>query len=91
MGRHFITPKLTFGSCFPAQEGKLLSVIYSHATTHFITPKLTFGSCFPAQEGKLLSVIYRNPTLLHLMWADETKLITASPETPGTITMINFW
>jgi len=43
------------------------------------------------KEGKLLSVIYRNPTLLHLMWADETKLITASPETPGTITIINFW
>ncbi|CAH3046341.1 unnamed protein product [Porites lobata] len=43
------------------------------------------------KEGKLLSVVYRNPALLHLMWADDTKLITASPETPGTITIINYW
>ena len=44
-----------------------------------------------SQEGKLLSVVYRNPALLHLMWADDTKLMTASPETPGTITIINYW
>ncbi|PFX27958.1 F-box/WD repeat-containing protein 7 [Stylophora pistillata] len=43
------------------------------------------------KEGKLLNVLHRNPTLLHLMWADETKLITASPDTPGTITIINYW
>ncbi|XP_068687964.1 F-box/WD repeat-containing protein 7-like isoform X1 [Montipora foliosa] len=43
------------------------------------------------KEGKLLSVVYRNPSLLHLMWADETRLITASPETPGTLTIINYW
>ncbi|KAK2559654.1 F-box/WD repeat-containing protein 7 [Acropora cervicornis] len=42
-------------------------------------------------EGKLLNVVYRNPSLLHLMWADETKLITASPEKPGTLTIINYW
>ncbi|KAJ7337129.1 hypothetical protein OS493_009982 [Desmophyllum pertusum] len=43
------------------------------------------------KEGKLLSVLHRNPTLLHLMWTDDTKLITASPDTPGTITIINYW
>lgn len=43
------------------------------------------------KEGKLLSVLHRNPTLLHIMWADDTKLITASPDTPGTITIINYW
>lgn len=43
------------------------------------------------KEGKLLNVLHRNPTLLHLMWADETKLVTASPDTPGTVTIINYW
>lgn len=43
------------------------------------------------KEGKLLSVVHRNPSLLHLMWADDTKLITASPEKPGTLTIINYW
>ncbi|EDO33032.1 predicted protein [Nematostella vectensis] len=43
------------------------------------------------KSGKLLNVVHRNPTLLHKLWADETKLITASPEKPGTITIINYW
>lgn len=48
-------------------------------------------SIWDVKEGKLLNVVYRNPSLLHLMWADETKLITASPEKPGTLTIINYW
>ena len=60
-------------------------------TRQYNARAILFCFCFSIQEGKLLSVVYRNPTLLHLMWADDTKLITASPETPGTITIINYW
>ncbi|XP_033106651.1 F-box/WD repeat-containing protein 11-like [Anneissia japonica] len=43
------------------------------------------------KTGELLNVVHRNPTLLHLMWVSDTKLITASPESPGTITTISYW
>ncbi|XP_078671740.1 uncharacterized protein LOC144911555 [Branchiostoma floridae x Branchiostoma belcheri] len=44
-----------------------------------------------AKEGKLLNVVHRNPTLLHLMWANETKLVLASPESPGTVSILSYW
>jgi len=38
-----------------------------------------------------MNMVHRNPSLLHLMWVGQTKLITASPEKPGTITVISYW
>ncbi|XP_059162299.1 F-box and WD repeat domain-containing 11-B-like [Physella acuta] len=43
------------------------------------------------KSGKKLAVLHRNPTKLHLMWVGETKLITASPEKSGTMTLLSFW
>ncbi|XP_064601949.1 F-box/WD repeat-containing protein 7-like [Liolophura sinensis] len=43
------------------------------------------------KEGKLLNVVHRQPTKLHLMWINDTKLITASPEKPGTVTILSYW
>lgn len=43
------------------------------------------------RSGKLLNTIHRNPTRLHKMLVTDTKLITASPETPGTVTVISYW
>ena len=43
------------------------------------------------QTGQLYHVLHRHPTLLHLMWANDTKLITASPAKPGTVTIMSFW
>ena len=54
---------------------------------------LSFFSFFPhtLQTGKLLNVVHRNPSLLHVMWISDTRLITASPESPGVITILNYW
>ncbi|KAJ8045001.1 F-box/WD repeat-containing protein 7 [Holothuria leucospilota] len=43
------------------------------------------------KTGDLLNVVHRNPNLLHLMWVSDTKLITASPESPGVITLLSYW
>lgn len=43
------------------------------------------------QTGQLLNVVHRNPDLLHLMWVNETKIITASPSSPGNLTVISYW
>ncbi|XP_052106696.1 F-box/WD repeat-containing protein 7-like [Mytilus californianus] len=43
------------------------------------------------KTGKLMNMVHRCPSLLHLMWVGETKIVTASPESTGTITIINFW
>ena len=41
--------------------------------------------------GKLLNVVHRNPTLVNLMWVDDTKLIAVSPEAPGVVTVLSYW
>ncbi|CAH1793128.1 unnamed protein product [Owenia fusiformis] len=43
------------------------------------------------KTGELFNIIHRQPTLLHLMLVTDTKLVTASPERPGTITMLSYW
>jgi F-box/WD-40 domain protein 7 len=43
------------------------------------------------QSGELCNVVHRQPTLLHVMWVDDTRLITASPDSPGTVTVISYW
>lgn len=51
-----------------------------------------FKPCFcPLQTGQLHNVVHRNPDLLHLMWVNETKIITASPSVPGSITVLSYW
>ncbi|XP_063957833.1 F-box/WD repeat-containing protein 7-like isoform X1 [Lytechinus pictus] len=44
-----------------------------------------------AQDGRLLNVVHRNPSLLHLMWTSDTKIIIASPEAPGSVTIFSYW
>ncbi|XP_065065321.1 F-box/WD repeat-containing protein 7-like [Rhopilema esculentum] len=44
-----------------------------------------------AEKGELLNFVHRHPTSLHLMWTDETRIVTASPETPGTVTVVSYW
>ncbi|XP_052269309.1 F-box/WD repeat-containing protein 7-like isoform X1 [Dreissena polymorpha] len=43
------------------------------------------------KTGEQMNIVHRHPSLLHLMWANETKLITASPERPGTIAVLSYW
>jgi len=43
------------------------------------------------QTGELMNVVHRHPSLLHKMVVTETKLITASPERPGTISVLSYW
>ena len=43
------------------------------------------------RNRSLLNVIHRNPSLVFDIWCDETRIITASPDTPGVITIISFW
>lgn len=47
--------------------------------------------CIFEQNGKLLNEVHRQPTKLHLMWINDTKLVTASPEKPGTVTILSYW
>jgi len=41
--------------------------------------------------GKLLNVVHRNPTLVHILVVSDTKLIAASPEAPGVVTVMSYW
>ncbi|XP_065828528.1 F-box/WD repeat-containing protein 7-like [Oscarella lobularis] len=43
------------------------------------------------QNGDLVNVVHRHSTLLHLLWTDATRIVTASPDSPGTITVLNYW
>ncbi|KAL8580762.1 hypothetical protein ACOMHN_018434 [Nucella lapillus] len=43
------------------------------------------------RAGKKLAVAHRHPTRLQRMLVTDTRIITASPETPGTITVLSFW
>lgn len=43
------------------------------------------------QKGKLLNMAHRHPTRLQRMWVGDTRLITASPDTPGTLTVLSYW
>ncbi|KXJ26868.1 F-box/WD repeat-containing protein 7 [Exaiptasia diaphana] len=82
-------------------EGELLHTLCEHIgivrCLHLTNNRLVSGGdrkkivVWDIKSGKQLNVVHRNPTLLHVMWADETKLITASPEKPGTITIIKYW
>ncbi|XP_038635852.1 F-box/WD repeat-containing protein 7-like isoform X3 [Scyliorhinus canicula] len=42
-------------------------------------------------NGKLVNAVHRNPSLLHKIWVNETKVITASPESPGILTILSYW
>ncbi|XP_042194059.1 F-box/WD repeat-containing protein 7-like [Callorhinchus milii] len=42
-------------------------------------------------ERKLVSEIHRNPSFLHKFWVNETKIIAASPESPGALTILSYW
>ncbi|XP_048456186.1 F-box/WD repeat-containing protein 7-like [Rhincodon typus] len=42
-------------------------------------------------NGKLVNVVHRNPSLLHKIWINQTKIITASPESPGILTILSYW
>lgn len=43
------------------------------------------------RSGKCLNVLHRQPSLLYLMWCNETLVITASPESPGTLSVLCYW
>nr|CAB3245449.1 F-box/WD repeat-containing protein 7-like [Phallusia mammillata] len=43
------------------------------------------------EKGKPLNVVHRNPTLVHNMLVNDTKLIASSPESPGLVTILSFW
>lgn len=43
------------------------------------------------RKGKLLHVAHRHPTRLQRMWVGDTRLVTASPDTPGTLTVLSYW
>ncbi|XP_046338928.2 F-box/WD repeat-containing protein 7-like [Haliotis rufescens] len=43
------------------------------------------------RSGQVLNCIHRHPTLLHLIKVCDLRLVTASPEKPGTITVLSYW
>ena len=43
------------------------------------------------QTGTKYNDVFRHPSRLHQMLVTETKLITASPEKPGSITVLSYW
>lgn len=43
------------------------------------------------QAGTQLYTVHRQQTLLHCMCVTDMKIITASPDSPGTISVISYW
>ncbi|XP_074651680.1 uncharacterized protein LOC141906329 [Tubulanus polymorphus] len=43
------------------------------------------------KDLKILNRVHRNPNILYKLWVGDTRLITASPEKPGLMTMISYW
>lgn len=43
------------------------------------------------KSGEQLHTVHRQPTLLHRMCITDSKIITASPDSPGTISVVSFW
>jgi hypothetical protein len=39
----------------------------------------------------MMSTLHRNPNRLHIVWLDETMIITASPENESALTLIFYW
>ncbi|XP_043929670.1 F-box/WD repeat-containing protein 7-like [Protopterus annectens] len=81
--------------------GKCLFTFYEHIGVvrclHLHGNRLVSGGdrkkivVWDVQAGMLLNVVHRNPTLLHKWWVNETRIITASPESPGTLTILSYW
>eukprot|EP00731_Ephydatia_muelleri_P025973 Em0018g73a len=44
-----------------------------------------------SKTGSLLHTVHKQPSLLHCMHTTETQIITASPDAPGTICVVNYW
>ncbi|XP_033736337.1 F-box/WD repeat-containing protein 7-like [Pecten maximus] len=84
-----------------SHTGKCLHVLTGHLGVvrclHINSQRLVSGGdqkkigIWDYRTGKLMNMVHRNPTRLHLMWVSETKLVTASPEQPGTITVMSYW
>ena len=45
----------------------------------------------PLQSGTQLHTVHRQQSLLHRMCVTDTQIITASPDSPGTISIISYW
>ena len=44
-----------------------------------------------SQSGKQLHTVHRQQTLVHRMCITDTQVITASPDSPGSISIVNYW
>lgn len=42
-------------------------------------------------KGIPLNAVHRNPSLVHLMSVSDTRLIVATPEGPGSVTVMSYW
>ncbi|CAM9824645.1 unnamed protein product [Lampetra fluviatilis] len=64
---------------------------------HLLRDRLVSGGnrkkivVWDVKNGRLLNVVHRNPSLLHRMWVSETAVVIASPEAPGTLTLLTYW
>lgn len=72
--------------------------IYFLATRYFFYNLLLYATVQTSrfevvyfQTGEQMNIVHRHPSLLHQMLVTETKLITASPERPGTIAVLSYW
>ena len=43
------------------------------------------------KQGKMFNILHRNPTKLNTMWLSDTSIVTTSPDSNSTITIINYW
>ena len=43
------------------------------------------------QTGEKLYTVHKQQTLLHRLCVTDTQIVTASPDSPGTISVIEYW
>ncbi|XP_078726788.1 uncharacterized protein LOC144943292 isoform X2 [Lampetra fluviatilis] len=82
-------------------QGRCLFTLREHVGVvlclHLLRDRLVSGGnrkkivVWDVKNGRLLNVVHRNPSLLHRMWVSETAVVIASPEAPGTLTLLTYW
>lgn len=81
------------GSCLHVLQGHIGVV----RCIHLMEDRLvSAGDCkrvmvWNAKSGKLLHTVHKQQTKVHLLWADNTRIVTIPPDPPGLISIINYW
>ncbi|MBN3285336.1 FBXW7 protein, partial [Polyodon spathula] len=81
------------GSCLHTLSGHIGVV----RCLHLLKGRLLSGGdrkkilVWDVSTGQLLNCVHRNPSLLHAWCVSDTRIVTASPEPPGTLTVLSYW